>query len=656
MQKFVKRNKAGVITASLVGVALILGVIGTSWGMWSARVAAANEAEQREIAEKNEQKALQNEQIAHEATEETKRQLEQLKHVAETFAGMLKGISPKSPLPAGTSVYDLLKERVEEMAGQLGADNVGDPLIAAQLQQIMGETLRDLGSHEKALQLLKDVLVIRQKELGENDPETLSTQYHVGSVYCMVGEHAKSLELFKKTLAQREQVLPEGHPDIVRSLKGLAKFHNLIRQDEEALAYLVRIAELYEDHDHDLYSALGLQSMLVTCNHNVFKYDDAKKSAEKFLEIAEKLSLPPDNADLLHVRNVLASIQAHHGELNAGLATMVELHEQKKRRLGVELYYNKSSGYNVLGELYLFAGRVQEAIQLIEESIEVLEASNAPLFKLQRQRLWLARFRKFESRAAADEEARLLQTMRNQHLEANGGDSAAGTSVEQKCILDLIHTYSVIGEHSKSLDLAQSACDELGLNLEADVNFNTAAFASSLAGCYWHAGRFDEAVILRRKILEYHRNNLPDDSHFSLAALGAALNKTQSYEEAEVHLREAWNALKLRYPSLWTPFEIQSKLGEALLGQEKWKEAEPMLLEGFQGMKDREDMIYWNSKNSLEKAAKRLVTLYKGMNNEAEAAKWQQTVDELHKKYPPVSAADDVESAKQSPPEDAGIE
>jgi len=138
--------------------------------------------------------------------------------------------------------------------------------------------------------------------------------------------------------------------------------------------------------------------------------------------------------------------------------------------------------------------------------------------------------------------------------------------------------------------------------------------------------------------------------------MGSTLNTTQAYEEAEVHLREAWNAYKLRYPSLWKNFLLQSILGEALLGQEKWKEAEPMLLEGFQGMKEREDLMYWNEKSSLEKAAKRLVTLYKGMNNEAEAAKWQQTVDELHKKYPPVSAADDVESAKQSEPEEARIE
>ena len=55
MQKFIKRNRAGVITASLVGVALILGVIGTSLGMWSASVAAANETKQRVIAEQNEQ-------------------------------------------------------------------------------------------------------------------------------------------------------------------------------------------------------------------------------------------------------------------------------------------------------------------------------------------------------------------------------------------------------------------------------------------------------------------------------------------------------------------------------------------------------------------------------------------------------------------------
>jgi hypothetical protein len=93
MQKFVKRNRAGVITASLVGVALILGVIGTSWGMLSAKVAAANEAEQREIAEKNEQKALQNEQIAHEANRQSKKLLSTNQDLffEKAFAGSLTG-------------------------------------------------------------------------------------------------------------------------------------------------------------------------------------------------------------------------------------------------------------------------------------------------------------------------------------------------------------------------------------------------------------------------------------------------------------------------------------------------------------------------------------------------------------------------------------
>ena len=186
------------------------------------------------------------------------------------------------------------------------------------------------------------------------------------------------------------------------------------------------------------------------------------------------------------------------------------------------------------------------------------------------------------------------------------------------------------------------------------VRHETSGILNLLCYCYFKEGRLSESVILSRKLVKFYRASvIPINYHSQLASLGGVLNKMEAYDEAEVHLRESWNGKKRMFPGLWRTFATQSVLGEALLGQEKWKLAEPMLLDGFKGMKEREDVMYWHEKSSLEKAAKRLVTLYKGMNNEAKAAKWQQTVDELHKKYPPITASDDVESAKQSKPEKA---
>ena len=57
-------------------------------------------------------------------------------------------------------------------------------------------------------------------------------------------------------------------------------------------------------------------------------------------------------------------------------------------------------------------------------------------------------------------------------------------------------------------------------------------------------------------------------------------------------------------------------LGAALLGQKKYSEAEPLLLAGYQGMKEREAKIPAPYKIRLVEALERLVQLYEATGNE----------------------------------------
>ena len=58
LRKFVRRNRAQVIAASLVLLAMLAGITGTTWGLVRADRARRAEVEQREIAEEKEKKAL----------------------------------------------------------------------------------------------------------------------------------------------------------------------------------------------------------------------------------------------------------------------------------------------------------------------------------------------------------------------------------------------------------------------------------------------------------------------------------------------------------------------------------------------------------------------------------------------------------------------
>ena len=72
-------------------------------------------------------------------------------------------------------------------------------------------------------------------------------------------------------------------------------------------------------------------------------------------------------------------------------------------------------------------------------------------------------------------------------------------------------------------------------------------------------------------------------------------------------------------------------LGGALLGQKKYAEAEPLLLTGYEGMKQREGKIPTAGKVRPKEALQRLVQLYEDMGQSAKAAEWKQKLAELQK-------------------------
>lgn len=68
-------------------------------------------------------------------------------------------------------------------------------------------------------------------------------------------------------------------------------------------------------------------------------------------------------------------------------------------------------------------------------------------------------------------------------------------------------------------------------------------------------------------------------------------------------------------------------LGGALLGQNGLAEAEPLLLDGYRGIKERESAIKPRSKVRIPEALERLVQLYEAKGNETEAAAWRSKLE-----------------------------
>ena len=99
--------------------------------------------------------------------------------------------------------------------------------------------------------------------------------------------------------------------------------------------------------------------------------------------------------------------------------------------------------------------------------------------------------------------------------------------------------------------------------------------------------QFAEAEAWRRKWLAVVKERAGADSlpyAGELGALGANLLRQEKWTDAESVLREALAVREKKEPDAWATYHTQSLLGGALLGQKKYAEAEPLLIQGYEGI------------------------------------------------------------------------
>jgi hypothetical protein len=78
----------------------------------------------------------------------------------------------------------------------------------------------------------------------------------------------------------------------------------------------------------------------------------------------------------------------------------------------------------------------------------------------------------------------------------------------------------------------------------------------------------------------------------------------------------------------WATHNWRSQLGGALVGQEKYAAAEPLLLQGYAGLKEREATIPDEHKGYPTQALARLVQLYDAWGQPEKSAEWRKKLDE----------------------------
>jgi tetratricopeptide (TPR) repeat protein len=228
--------------------------------------------------------------------------------------------------------------------------------------------LREAADLARAIDLGLRVTANRERVLGAEHPDTLSSRNNLAGAYQSAGRLTEAIPLYEQTLADRERVLGADHPDTLSSRSNLAfayksagRLGDAIPLYERTLADCERV--LGADHPHTLVS----RGNLATAYQSAGRLDEAIPLHEQTLADRERV-LGADHPDTLLSRNNLANAYQSAGRLDEA----IPLHEQtladRERVLGADHPDTLTSRNNLAGA-YQSAGRLDEAIPLYQQTL-----------------------------------------------------------------------------------------------------------------------------------------------------------------------------------------------------------------------------------------------------------------------------------------------
>ena len=125
----------------------------------------------------------------------------------------------------------LFEQTLVVLQRKLGPDHP-DTLTS---QNNLASAYQDAGRVAEAIQLYEQNLAVRERLPGPDHPSTLNSRGNLAAAYLAADRVADAIALFEQTLAGRDRVLGPDHPDTQTSRKNLAKAYRAAGRVAEAI-------------------------------------------------------------------------------------------------------------------------------------------------------------------------------------------------------------------------------------------------------------------------------------------------------------------------------------------------------------------------------------------------------------------------------------
>ncbi len=559
------------------------------------------------------------------------------------------------------------------------------PDIAMSLNNL-GAIRRDLGRPAEAEPLFEQALEMRQRLFKGDHPDVALSMNILAGLRRDLGRAAEAEPLFERALEMRRRLFPGDHSDTARSLSSLGLVRQALGRHAEAETLYRQALEMNRrlftgDHPE---VATSLNNLGLACR-DLGRLHEAEPLLREGLDMRQKL-YTGDHVVVATSLNNFALVRRDLGHA-AEAEPLFEQALQMRQRLFKGDHQHVAVSLNNLGYVRQLLGRHAEAEPLYLQALEMrqrLYKGDHPEVATSLNNVGVVR-RDLGRPADAEAPVRESLEMRRRLFKGDHPDVAMSLYSLATVLHALARWADAETLHRQALEMRQrlfkgdhpdvarslhNLADEplaLGRIAEAEGLYRQALEMRLRSSVGDHVdvarnlidlscaldmlGRGDEARRFRAEALAMGRRLFPEDSPGLAATLargGQSLLKVGTPEaaaEAEPILRECLRIRAKVFPAgheqRWMTNQTMSLLGQALAAQGRYADAEPLLLEGYSGLRDGPGTPrpgpWAPGADAAHGALQRIVELYNawdaaepGKGHDAKAAEWRRRLEEYN--------------------------
>ncbi|HZN36336.1 MAG TPA: serine/threonine-protein kinase, partial [Pirellulaceae bacterium] len=677
--KVLRRHRGPAIAAALVLLALLVGMVGTTLGLVQAN-AERNKA--RKLAALAAKEATNAEQAAAAEAEQRRRADEEaaaaravrdfLQDDLLRQASMIHQAETGSVIDDGTRfvLNPTINELLDRAAAELTADKIEAkfpklPFVQAEALKAVGDAYAGVAP-EKALDHLQRAIELYRQSRGPDDPATLSARHSLGIALGACRKDREAEQVLSAVLRDRARVLGPLHVDTFATRDFLGRVH-LWLKSPDAVTYFEKLrddagSKFGQHHIQTLKARFHLALAMQYAG----QLEAGLREMESLKALGDRLNLREDHPYALSAAmetGLAYKAAGRHTEAIEAFEKCLALVERWK--LGPQPIW---AVRHQLGWSYLSAGRRDDAIRTFELNLAIagragandvttMEALGWAVREVDQQRCIAlytqARDLRFERSGANDTEAlRVAVKLSTLLREFKHNEQALKSLDEFLPRLTTVHGADHLAVLKAQIEKARCLAaltqwEAANLLFRETIPKMEKSRGSgdmeTLEARYWwmlaarDCGQLPRAIELADDLAPRWRAARTRPTRVADVRIhqGSNLVRLQRPAEGEPHLREALAIYLKETPQAWNTANCKQWLGTALARQEKFAEAEELLVAAFNDMTERIAQTPVWGQNHRAEIAQRLAAIYSAQDKTAESAHWQSVWEQLAGAAPP---------------------